>query len=192
MELNKSVNLSIHDITHGNNHDITHVNNHVNNHVINHGINHGINHQISNDKDFFEKDVQSAKKIFDHSKKIELVKKINKIKKKDYLINIFRIINTFSKGYDINNNGVFIFFHNLPDEVYEQIENYVNNIYKLHKKSTNLLNLYETDFSESQIISSDTIEINNREINNDKELSNKEKLIMRRKKYEKYLNQNQN
>lgn len=128
-----------------------------------------------------------VKKSFDHTKKLELVKKISKIKKKEYLINIFKIIKIHSEDYNINNNGIFVFFHNLPDEVYEQIDTYVNNIYKLHKKSSSVLNsIYNSDLSDSQFIVSDTIEFEN-----EKQLSNKEKLIMRRKKYEQYLDQNQ-
>ena len=92
-----------------------------------------------------------------------------------------------SEDYNINNNGVFVFFHNLPDEVYERVEIYVNNIYKMHKKSSNILNsIYNSDLSDSQFMLSDTVEIEN-----EKMLSNKEKLIMKRKKYEKYLDQNQ-
>jgi hypothetical protein len=138
--------------------------------------------EISEVKEFVQK------KNYDHNKKMELVKRINKIKKKEYLLNIFKIILLHSKDYTENNNGVFVFFHNLEDEVYEQIENYVNKIYKMHKKSTssNILNIYNSELSDSQNFFSDTIEIDN-----DKNLSNKEKLIMRRKKYEKYLDQNQ-
>lgn len=138
--------------------------------------------EISEVKEFVQK------KNYDHNKKMELVKKINKIKKKEYLLNIFKIILLHSKDYTENNNGVFVFFHNLEDEVYEQIESYVNKIYKMHKKSvsSNMLNIYNSELSDSQNFCSDTIEIDN-----DKNLSNKEKLIMRRKKYEKYLDQNQ-
>lgn len=143
-------------------------------------LNNQENIEISEEKEFV------AKKIYDHNKKMELVKKINKIKKKEYLINIFKIIKLYSKDYTENNNGVFVFFHNLTDEVYEQIESYVNKIYKMHKKSSNILNIYNSELSDSQNLISDTIEIDN-----DKNLSNKEKLIMRRKKYEKYLDQNQ-
>jgi hypothetical protein len=129
------------------------------------------------------------KKKYDYSRKMELVKKIQKIKKSDYLINIFKIIKTHSKKYNINNNGIFVFFHDLSDEAYESIENYVNSIYKLHKKSSSKINIYVSEYSESQIIQSilsDTIELNN-----EKELSNKEKVIKRRKNYAKYLDQNQ-
>lgn len=150
---------------------------------------------IINENTYQENEVSQVKefvckKNYDHNKKMELVKKINKIKKKEYLLNIFKIILLHSKDYTENNNGVFVFFHNLEDKVYEQIETYVNKIYKLHKKSlsSNLLNLYNSEISDSQNFCSDTIEI---EKENDKHLSNKEKLIMRRKKYEKYLDQNQ-
>lgn len=128
-----------------------------------------------------------TKKKYDHTKKLELVKKINKIKKKEYLLDIFKIITNHSKDYTDNNNGVFIFFHNLDDKVYEQIDDYVNKIYKMHKKSiSNYLNINNSELSDSLNYTSDTIEIDN-----EKNLSNKEKLIMRRKKYEKYLDQNQ-
>lgn len=140
------------------------------------------------EQDFEEKSVIFKKK-FDYSRKMELVKKIEKIKKSDYLVNIFKIIKAHSKNYNINNNGIFVFFHDLSDEAYESIENYVNSIYKLHKKSSNKINIYDSEYSENQIIQSilsDTIELNN-----EKELSNKEKVIKRRKNYAKYLDQNQ-
>jgi hypothetical protein len=141
------------------------------------------------ERDFEEKNV-ILKKKFDYNKKMELVKRIEKIKKSDYLINIFKIIKTHSKNYNVNNNGIFVFFHDLTDEAYECIEKYVNSIYKLHKKSqSNKINVYDSEFSDSQIIQSilsDTIELNN-----EKELSNKEKVIKRRKNYAKYLDQNQ-
>lgn len=140
------------------------------------------------ENDLDEKSVVFKKK-YDYSRKMELVKKIQKIKKSDYLINIFKIIRTHSKKYNINNNGIFVFFHDLSDEAYENIENYVNSIYKLHKKSSSKINICDSEYSESQIIQSilsDTIELNN-----EKELSNKEKVIKRRKNYAKYLDQNQ-
>ncbi len=139
-------------------------------------------------QDLEEKNIVIKKK-YDYTKKMELVKKIQKIKKSEYLINIFKIIKLNSKKYNINSNGIFVMFHDLSDDVYENIENYVNSIYKLHKKSLSVVNVYDSEYSENQIIQSilsDTIELDN-----EKNLSNKEKVIMRRKKYEKYLDQNQ-
>ena len=129
---------------------------------------------------------------YDYSKKMELVKKINKIKKKEYLLNIFKIIYNSSSDYTENNNGIFIFFHNLTDDIYEKIENYVNIIYRQHFNN-GIKNYITSELSDNYLIisdeniQSDVIELKN--IN--KELSNKEKMIMRRKKYEQYLNQNQ-
>ncbi len=140
------------------------------------------------EQDLEEKNIVIKKK-YDYAKKMELVKKIQKIKKSEYLINIFKIIKLHSKKYNINSNGIFVMFHDLSDEVYENIETYVNSIYKLHKKSLSVVNIYDSEYSENQIIQSilsDTIELDN-----EKNLSNKEKVIMRRKKYEKYLDQNQ-
>jgi len=127
---------------------------------------------------------------FDYNKKMELVKKINKIKKKEYLINIFKIITSENKDYTENTNGVFIFFHNLSDSVYEKIENYVNYIYKVHSKnSQNINNLSDSlnSFNVSELIelsSSNVPDIN-------KNLSNKEKILLRRRNYEEYINFNQ-
>jgi hypothetical protein len=140
------------------------------------------------DQDLEEKNIVITKK-YDYSKKMELVRKIQKIKKSEYLINIFKIIKLHSKKYNINSNGIFVMFHDLPDEVYGDIENYVNLIYKLHKKSLNVDNIYDTECSENKIIQS--ILSDSIELDNEKNLSNKEKVIFRRKKYEKYLNQNQ-
>ena len=133
---------------------------------------------------------------YDHNKKLDLANKINKIKKKEYLVNIFKIITTSSKEFTENTNGVFVFFHNLDDETYEKLESYVNHIYKLHKKKNSFKNILSSDISDSIINFSETIETDAIEKESDtddmtKELSNKEKIIMRRKKYEEYLNQNQ-
>ena len=162
---------------------------------------------------------------YDHAKKTELVKKINKIKKKEYLLNIFKLITTSTKDFTENTNGVFIFFHNLEDEVYEKLENYVNNIYRLYRKNSSLKSIISSELSDNIITFSETINDNtdnlnsvqnisrspslnlnknpiksndpydnnfnkdNKELN--KNLSNKEKMIIKRKKYEEYLNQNQ-
>jgi hypothetical protein len=120
--------------------------------------------------------------------KIELVKKINKIKKKEYLINIFKIISENTDNYTENNNGIFIFFHNLDNEVYHKIENYVNLIYKIHHE-TNITNIFNSD---TQLLNSENInDSDNKSENNDNELSNKEKVLLRRKKYKRYLDYNQ-
>ncbi len=169
-----------------------------------------LNIKIEKSNDDLEENSDVVIKVskYDHNKKAELVRRINKIKKKEYLINIFNIITASSKDYTENTNGVFIFFHNLEDEVYEKLESYVNNIYKLHKKNLNLKNIINSELSDSIIGMSETINDIDNTINSDnntqnnnethtqikdinKQLSNKEKMIIKRKKYEQYLNKNQ-
>ena len=86
---------------------------------------------------------------FDHVKKMEIKKKIEKIKKKEYLIDIFKIITSHTQDYSENNNGVFIFFHDLSDETYEKVDNYVNNIYRLYKTNNNSSNIFNSEISEN-------------------------------------------
>jgi hypothetical protein len=121
---------------------------------------------------------------YDYFKKMEIKKKIEKIKKKEYLVDIFSIITSSTKDFSENNNGMFVFFHDLTDETYEKVENYVNNIYKLYKTNTNIPNIFNSEISETVNDTSNII--------NDKNLTNKEKMIQRRKKYEEYLSHNQN
>jgi hypothetical protein len=120
---------------------------------------------------------------FDHIKKMEIKKKIEKIKKKEYLVDIFKIITSHTQDYSENNNGMFVFFHDLSDETYEKVDNYVNNIYRLYKTNNNSTNIFNSEISET---------INEQsEKNIDKGLTTKEKIIFRRKKYEEYLCHNQ-
>ena len=132
-------------------------------------------------------DSKNKESKYDYSKKLQLVRKINKIKKKDYLINIFKIILKDNKDFSENNNGVFIFFHNLADETYEKLEMYVNYIFKLHQK--NITSELSDTIKNSDIVS--TLE-NKKEIFISSNLSNKEKSLLRRKKYEEYITYNQN
>jgi hypothetical protein len=138
-------------------------------------------------------DPKNKESKYDYSKKLSLVRKINKIKKKDYLLNIFKIILKDNKDFSENNNGVFIFFHNLTDETYEKLEMYVNYIFKLHQKNTT--SEFSDSIKNSDIISSlplDTFGDNKKEILIASNLSNKEKSLLRRKKYEEYITCNQN
>ena len=128
-----------------------------------------------------------TKSKYDYNKKMELKKKIEKIKKKEYLLDIFKIITSDGKDYSENKNGVFIFFHELSDDIYEKVENYVNNVYKMYKTnispSKNTTSIFNSEISES---------VNDYDKDNEKNLTNKEKMILKRKKYEEYLSHNQN
>ena len=68
----------------------------------------------------------------------------------NYLINIFKIITKDNKDYTENTNGVFIFFHNLNDDTYEKLENYVDHIYSVHNKLVNYNICYKVYFIKLQ------------------------------------------
>jgi len=137
-------------------------------------------------------DPKNKESKYDYSKKLQLVRKINKIKKKDYLLNIFKIILKDNKDFSENNNGVFIFFHNLTDETYEKLEMYVNYIFKLHQKNTSSELSDSIKNSDIITIAAGTCSENKKEIFIAGNLSNKEKSLLRRKKYEEYITCNQN
>lgn len=144
----------------------------------------------------------SKKNNYDYVKKIELKRKIEKIKKTDYLVDIYKIIAAETKDLTINDNGVFILFHNLSNETYEKLDKYVSNIYNIHKiKSNNTIDTFNSVFN-SEISDSYHNSVSNNidsvhtsdisDSNFDKTLSNKEKMLQRKRDYEKYLNCNQN
>lgn len=63
---------------------------------------------------------------FTFKQKEKLLGRIKAIANKNDYIKIFQII--YNKNTDIteNNNGIFIMFHDLPDDVYKKIDHYLN------------------------------------------------------------------
>ena len=125
---------------------------------------------------------------YDCGRKKELVKKINKIKKKEYLLKIFQILLKHNEEYTENSNGIFVMFHNLKDEVYEEIEQFVDEIYRIHRKTDQIGKSNILTASDS-IQSSDYYQSDNA-VDEYKYLSSNEKSIMKKKKYNQYLRQN--
>lgn len=62
-------------------------------------------------------------------RKLKLLKIINKIKKKEHVKQIYKIIKNSGHQYTKNKNGVFFLFHNLKEETYNELENYIMNIH---------------------------------------------------------------
>jgi hypothetical protein len=150
------------------------------------GENDNKNNITTSDNANMEITIDNKKSKYDYTKKMELKKKIEKIKKKEFLVDIFKILTAETKDYSENNNGIFIFFHELSDETYEKVESYVNNIYKIHKNTTNLsTNVFNSEISE--IIN----DYSDKNLLDNKNLTNKEKIILKRKMYEEYISNNQ-
>ena len=70
--------------------------------------------------------------FWNKERKAALLKSIDDIKRKDHLQQIFKIIKESNHPYTANKNGIFVFFHNLSDDTYNKLNNYVE---KLSTKS---------------------------------------------------------
>jgi len=70
---------------------------------------------------------------YNYEFKIDLKSRIEKIKNKEYLSEIFTIINKDKKGYMENKYGIFMYIHVLSDETYNKLEIYLDNLYYKNK-----------------------------------------------------------
>jgi|SaaInlStandDraft_4_1057021.scaffolds.fasta_scaffold22095_2 hypothetical protein len=70
---------------------------------------------------------------YDYEFKINLKNRIEKIKNKEYLAEIFTIINNDKKGYMENRYGIFMYIHELSDETYNKLEIHLDNLYYKNK-----------------------------------------------------------
>ena len=121
---------------------------------------------------------------YTYEQKEKLARRISKIKNKQKLIDILKIIQKDSSydGMTENNNGIFMLFHKLRNETYYKIEKYL-------KKNFNTTS--DEPFTDS--LSVNNIEIsysNDFDLDNQSKFkySNKEKCIIKRKLYDNALN----
>jgi len=80
-----------------------------------------------------EKDICIKNNKYDYELKIDLKNRIEKIKNKEYLAEIFTIINKDEKGYMENRYGIFMYIHELSDKTYNKLEIYLDNLYYKNK-----------------------------------------------------------
>ena len=66
--------------------------------------------------------------IYNYEFKINIKNKIEKVKKKSHLVKIFMIINEENKDFVENNNGIFMYIHDLKDITYKKLNIYLNSI----------------------------------------------------------------
>jgi hypothetical protein len=84
------------------------------------------NNEIKNEIN--EEIILNNKTIYNYEFKINLKNKIEKIKKKSNLVKIFMIINEENKEYVENNNGIYIYIHDLKESTYKKLDTYINSI----------------------------------------------------------------
>jgi hypothetical protein len=126
--------------------------------------------------------------VYTHKKKLKLVCRIQKIKKKEDLVKIFSIINDENSSYMENSNGTFMFFHKLKDETYYKIEKELN---RLSNKgcTTDSISATSDGYSDSKFkpyVEDEFSTQNN--IGPKLKFSNKEKSLIKRKRYDKNIN----
>ena len=73
-------------------------------------------------------DIVINKTKYNYEFKINLKNKIEKIKKKSNLVKIFMIINEEETGYVENNNGIFMYIHDLKEITYNKLDKYINSL----------------------------------------------------------------
>lgn len=121
-------------------------------------------------------------KQYSHDKKQKLADRITTIHKKEYMIKIYEIIKEDNIQISENNNGLFMFFHKLSDQTYYKIEQYLKQISKKGEECPDKINEYVPyacdDFPE-QIHLTPKLKY-----------SNKEKNIIKRQRYDAYINNN--
>ena len=118
--------------------------------------------------------------------KERLARRIQKLKKQKYLIDIENIITKYNPNLDITTNphGKFMYFQDLKKETYYKLEKYVQKILKLKTLSETSDNQYNSDLSKYS-------EDDDQFTNNPKlRYSNKERNLIKRKLYDKQINNN--
>jgi hypothetical protein len=130
---------------------------------------------------------------YSHEQKEKLARKINKIKNKQKLIDILKIIqkDELYGGITENDNGLFMLFHKLNDETYFKIEKILKKNIKTTSDNPNTEPY--TDSAHTESYNENTItsySADNYQFDNQSRLkySNKEKNIIKRKLYDDALN----
>ena len=71
---------------------------------------------------------------YTHKMKQKLADKISKIKNKDDMIHIFKIIYDDNKNVSENQNGIFMMFDSLDNNTYIKLDKYLDSLSTVKKK----------------------------------------------------------
>lgn len=130
-------------------------------------------------------------KVYTTKHKQKMADKISKLKKKEDLIKVAEIIYKENPAITENSNGIFMFFHKFSDETYTKIETYLKEV----QERDNLTADSETNDSFSdprspthEFKAFDVDEFHSQDgISPKLKLSNKEKNVLKRKRYDNSL-----
>ena len=77
-------------------------------------------------------------KIYSYEDRENFVNIIHKIKNKEKLINIYKILSNEKLNMSYNNNGIFILFNDVSNTICAQLEEYIISSYSNIKKINNI------------------------------------------------------
>lgn len=132
--------------------------------------------------------------IYTHKMKQKLADRIAKIKNKDNMVNIVKIIYEDNRNISENQNGIFMLFDTLSNDTYIKLNDYLNSINTTKKKKIPNKIEYKS-YASNNFSNEDSVEYQiNDQFDNKLKYSNTEKSIIKRniynKKYESEENSN--
>lgn len=127
-------------------------------------------------------------KIYTNTKKKKLIDKINKLQTKNEFIDIYNIIQK-NKSIPITEtkDTTALYFHNLDDDTYYEIDNYLKVNSKKNKKNNESIETSISTTDEYIPYSNDDF-AEQKDVNPKLKYSNKEKNLIKRKRYDQTLN----
>ena len=130
---------------------------------------------------------------YSHERKKKLANKISKITNKKDQVKLFEIIYTDNKSITENNNGLFMFFHKMSNETYIKLEKELRRINKKKKYYSDSINsdTYSTEKREYKPYTQDDFPAQ-KGISPKLKYSNKEKNLLKRHRYDKNINMDNN
>ena len=120
-------------------------------------------------------------KEFDYDQKKRVLEKINKIKNKNDLVEIFKIITkNNTDNYSHNSNGIFMVFDKLDNIIYHELDKYMANIAINNKNEQNIAIKQEyVPYAKDEIAE---------QMGSKHKFSNKERALIKRNAYEGLIN----
>lgn len=117
-------------------------------------------------------------KNYDYDSKKKLLTRINRIKNKTHLVEIFKIItNNNPDIYSHNNNGIFLVFDKLNNSIYLELETFINTLNE-HAELTSPKHEY-VPYAKDEITE---------QMGGKHKFSNKERALIKRNAYEGLIN----
>ena len=115
---------------------------------------------------------------YTYDEKEKIANKIQKIKKDAQLANIFKIILKHNPNINITTNpaGHFMYFHNLVNDTYYEIDTYLENISTVCKKKKSEKKVIDYSSNGPIVITVPKLKYSNKEIN-----------LIKRKKYDDHM-----